>query len=120
MKKEKSNIYTFFKDSKKILKYYKIQVYFFLSLVIVIFFFSFYYVSTFCSVFVKTQLNLFELTLCSMIFSFLLQLLYICIIILLREISLKFEVKSLYYFIKVLIDLWKNVNKFNNLLFKKV
>ena len=105
LKKEKSNIYTFFKDSKKILKYYKIQVYFFLSLVIVIFIFSFYYVSTFCSVFVKTQLNLFELTLCSMIFSFLLQLLYICIIILLREISLKFEVKSLYYFIKVLIDL---------------
>ena len=104
-KNEKSDLYTFFKKSKILLKYYKTQVYLFLFLVIVIFIFSFYYVSTFCSVFVKTQLTLFELSLCSMIFSFILQLIYIIIIIILREISLKFEVKSLYYFINILIDI---------------
>ena len=104
-KDEKTNLYTFFQNSKTILKYYKIQVYLFLSLVIIIFIFSLYYVSTFCSVFVKTQLNLFEITICSMLFCFLLQLLYIIIIIILREISLQFEIKSLYYFIKFLIDI---------------
>ncbi len=103
-KKEKKNLFHFYQKSKIVLKNYKIRVYLFLSLIIIIFLFSVFYVSLFCSIFEKTQIALFESSLFSLFFHFLIQLLYINLIVFIRQMSLKFEIRKLYYLSKYLID----------------
>ncbi len=90
-------------QSRKLVKKYKIKLIIVLSICFFLMIFFWYYISTFCGLFVKTQNSYFICILYSIIFSVGIQTIYSILLSVLRYFSLKNKIKSLYNIIQILI-----------------
>ena len=90
-------------QSRKLVKNYKIKLIIVLSICFFLMIFFWYYISTFCGLFVKTQNSYFICILYSIIFSIGIQTIYSILLSVLRYFSLKNKMKGLYNIIQILI-----------------
>ena len=93
----------FFTKLSNQMKNYKIRVFIFFIINIIFMFFFWYYISSFCAVFPKTQWQMIIITIIAFIFGAVFQFIFVLIICGLRYIGLKFNNEICYKISKVLL-----------------
>ena len=99
----KKNNDDFLAKLSKQMKNYKLRVFIFFIINIIFMFFFWYYISSFCAVFPKTQWQMIIITIIAFIFGVIVQFVFALIIAGLRYLGLKYSNQICYKISKVLL-----------------
>ena len=103
--KENYNLKKINKEVKNIIKYIAIKCLLFFIVSIILLFGFWYYLSAFCAVYYNTQIPLIKDNITSFITSMLYPFFLALFPVIFRIISLRYKIKSLYIFIKIIIKI---------------